>query len=66
MVSVRAVIERLCKLASVEPKIEIDPSLVREGDPIEIRGDASLARTLVGWQPSIPIQQTLIDVLAAL
>jgi GDP-4-dehydro-6-deoxy-D-mannose reductase len=65
-VTVRSIIERLCALAGVQPSVEIDPSLVRAGDPAEIRGDATLVRGLVGWQPCIPMQQTLIDVLAAL
>jgi GDP-4-dehydro-6-deoxy-D-mannose reductase len=64
--TVRWVIERLCTLAGIQSTIEIDPSLVRDGDPTEIRGDATLVRSLVGWQPRIPIQQTLVDVLAAL
>ena len=59
-------IERLCALAGVTPVIEIDQSLVRADDPAEIRGDATLIRQLVGWQPAIPLEQTLRDVLAAL
>ena len=66
VVTVRQVIERLCALAGVTPMIEIDQSLVRDGDPPEIRGDATLIRQLVGWRPQIPLQQTLADVLAAL
>jgi nucleoside-diphosphate-sugar epimerase len=46
--------------------IEIDQSLVRSDDPAEIRGDAALIRQLVGWQPRIPLDQTLVDILAAL
>jgi GDP-4-dehydro-6-deoxy-D-mannose reductase len=64
VVTVRSVIERLCSLAGVSPVIEIDQSLVRAYDPIEIRGDAALIRKLVGWQPRIPLEQTLVDVLA--
>ena len=63
-VTVRDIIERLCALAGVAPVIEIDQSLVRADDPAEVRGDATLIRQLVGWQPRIPRQQTLIDVLA--
>jgi GDP-4-dehydro-6-deoxy-D-mannose reductase len=63
-VTVREVIERLCALAGVTPLIEIEQSLVRGGDPPEIRGDATLIRQLVGWQPQIPLQQTLKDLLA--
>jgi len=65
-VTVRFVIERLCALVGVTPAIDIDQSLVRTGDPIEIRGDASLIHQLVGWHPRIPLGQTLEDLLATL
>ena len=64
VVTVRSVIERLCALAGVTPVIKIDQSLVRADDPIEIRGDATLIRQLVGWDARIPLQQTLVDILA--
>ncbi len=63
-VTVREVIERLCTLAGVAPVIEKEQSLVRAGDPTEISGDASLIGQLVGWQPRISLEQTLVDVLA--
>ena len=65
-VTVRFIIERLCALTGVAPVIEIDSSLVRAGDPGEIRGDASLIHQLVSWQPRIPLDQTLTDLLADL
>jgi GDP-4-dehydro-6-deoxy-D-mannose reductase len=65
VVTVRSVIERLCALAGVSPVIEIDQSLIRTNDPIEIRGDTTLIRRLVGWEARIPLQQTLVDILAA-
>jgi GDP-4-dehydro-6-deoxy-D-mannose reductase len=64
VVSVRYVIERLASLAGITPVVEIDQSLVRADDPVEIRGDASLIRKLVGWEPHIELQQTLTDLLA--
>jgi len=63
-VTVRSVIERLCALAGVTPVIKIDQSLIRANDPIEIRGDTTLIRQLVGWEARIPLQQTLVDILA--
>src|ERR1035437_9795052 len=66
VVTVRSVIGRLSVLAGVVPVIEIDPALVRADDPVEIRGDAALIRRIVGWQPVIPFDQTLRDVLATL
>jgi GDP-4-dehydro-6-deoxy-D-mannose reductase len=64
--TVREVIERLCALAGVPPVVGIDQSLVRSNDPIEIRGDSTLIRELVGWVPSIPLERTLRDLLASL
>jgi GDP-4-dehydro-6-deoxy-D-mannose reductase len=64
VVTVREVIERLAALAGVTPVIAIDPSLVRANDPAEIRGDAGLIRELVGWRCEIPLEQTLVDLLA--
>lgn len=64
VVTVRSVILRLCALAGVTPAIKIDPSLVRVDDPPEIRGDSELIRQLVGWKPCIPLERTLVDVLA--
>jgi GDP-4-dehydro-6-deoxy-D-mannose reductase len=65
-VTIRSVVERLAALAGVEPVIEIDPSLVRPDDPAEIRGDAGLLRRLTGWQPVIPLERTLADVLGSI
>ena len=63
--AIREVVDELCRLAGVEPRIEVDPSLVRADDPPEIRGDASALRALTGWEPDIPLSRTLADVLAA-
>lgn len=63
-VTVRSVIDRLCTLTGVTPRVEIDQALVRVSDPPEIRGDAALLHRLVAWQPLIPLDQTLVDILA--
>jgi hypothetical protein len=41
-VAIRWVLEELCRLARVQPPIRLDPTLQREDDPFEIRGDCSL------------------------
>lgn len=64
VVTVRWVIEQLCALAGVQPALEVDGSLVRACDPVEIAGDASLLNSLTGWRPTIPLEQTLADVLS--
>jgi GDP-4-dehydro-6-deoxy-D-mannose reductase len=63
-VSIRLIIDQLCELADVLPRIEVDESLVRADDPVEICGDASLLTQLTGWRPEIPLRTTLTDVLA--
>jgi GDP-4-dehydro-6-deoxy-D-mannose reductase len=64
VVTVRWVIEQLCALAGVKLALEVDSSLVRASDPVEIAGDSSLLTSLTGWRPTIPLEQTLADVLS--
>jgi GDP-4-dehydro-6-deoxy-D-mannose reductase len=61
-VPVRRILETLCRLADVEPRVEADPALVRPDDPPEIRGDASRLQALTGWRPERPLEATLGDV----
>ena len=65
-VSIRAVLETLCRLAGVEAEAVVDPSLVRPDDPLEIVGDASALRALTGWKPEIALEQTLSDLLISI
>jgi GDP-4-dehydro-6-deoxy-D-mannose reductase len=62
-VAIRDIIGRLAALAGVAVEIEMDPALVRPGDPAEIRGDASLIAAAVGWRPTLDLDETLADVL---
>ena len=63
-VSIRSLIADLCDLAGVPAQIEIDATLTRADDPLEIRGDATQLTQLTGWRREIPLRQTLADVLA--
>lgn len=65
-VSVADMVERMLAIAGAELDVEIDPELAR---PIEIPrlvGDNSRLRAATGWQPEIPLDQTLADVLTDL
>jgi GDP-4-dehydro-6-deoxy-D-mannose reductase len=64
-ISIRWIAEELCRLAGVEPRLRVDPALVRRVDQLEVRGDPSQISTLVGWQATTPMKQTLADVWAA-
>ena len=62
-VAIRKIVEGLAAIAGVELRVEVDPALVRHDDPPEIRGDASLIASDLGWRPTIPLDVTLRDVL---
>lgn len=60
---IREMLERLIKLASVEVKIETDPERLRPSDVEILIGDASKFKADTGWEPRIPFDQTLRDLL---
>jgi nucleoside-diphosphate-sugar epimerase len=55
-------LERLCKLAKLAPRIEVDPARVRPTD-VSV-GDASRLRAASGWAPRVPLDTTLEQLLA--
>ncbi|HVF73738.1 MAG TPA: GDP-mannose 4,6-dehydratase [Acidimicrobiales bacterium] len=63
-VMVADLVEQMTTIAGVTLRLEADPELVRPVDVPVMRGDASRLHALTGWQPEIPIEQTLADVLA--
>jgi GDPmannose 4,6-dehydratase len=40
-----------------EPLVVVDPEFVRPADPTELVGDATLARTALGWSPSVEFDE---------
>jgi GDP-4-dehydro-6-deoxy-D-mannose reductase len=60
--SIRHILEVLCAQAGLRPEFKVDPALVREEDPPEIRGDASLIGQLTGWRPELALDRTLGDI----
>jgi GDP-4-dehydro-6-deoxy-D-mannose reductase len=63
-VLIRDMIDTLAEAAGTSVTIEVDPSLLRLDDPPEIVGDHGLLTSLTGWEPAIPLRQTLWDVMA--
>jgi GDP-4-dehydro-6-deoxy-D-mannose reductase len=43
--------------------VEIDPARLRPSDVEVLLGDASKFRARTGWEPKIPLEQTLADSL---
>ena len=63
MTPVREILDTLCDLAGVRPRIEIDPARFRPTDDRPAY-DTTRIRTHVGWQPEIPLRRTLESVYA--
>ena len=63
LMPVRDLLDGLCDVAQVRPQVEIDPALFR---PDENRPsyDTARIRAHVGWEPEIPLRQTLEAVYA--
>jgi GDP-4-dehydro-6-deoxy-D-mannose reductase len=61
-VAIRWIVEELCRLAGVEPRVRVDPKLVRATDPPDIRGDSSVLHSMTGWQPEWTLEATLRSV----
>jgi GDP-4-dehydro-6-deoxy-D-mannose reductase len=58
------VLHALLTIAGVQAEIQTDATRLRPGDIPRAAGDATLARRVLGWEPQIPWQQTLTDVLS--
>ncbi|WP_274628434.1 GDP-mannose 4,6-dehydratase [Arvimicrobium flavum] len=62
-IKIGEIAERLRSLAKVRIDIEVDAARVRANDIKRTLGDAQRAKAVLGWEPSIPIEETLKDVL---
>jgi GDP-4-dehydro-6-deoxy-D-mannose reductase len=65
IVEMREVLELLVGLAEAPIGVEADPARVRPADLPVVCGDASRLRDTTGWEPTIPLEQTLVDTLDA-
>jgi GDP-4-dehydro-6-deoxy-D-mannose reductase len=59
--------EHVAMLASLIAPIrvvhEVDPARVRAHEVMDLRGDFSRLRAATGWEPSIPLRQTMADTI---
>jgi GDP-4-dehydro-6-deoxy-D-mannose reductase len=62
-IRIREMLDRVIALADVEVKIEVDPERLRPSDVEILIGDSSKFRADTGWEPRIPFEQTLRDLL---
>lgn len=62
-VSIQEILDQLLAMSTIEVKVEQDPERLRPHDVAGLVGDATKLRTATGWQPQIPLTQTLKDIL---
>jgi GDP-4-dehydro-6-deoxy-D-mannose reductase len=62
--SMKSVLDALVARARVDVRVEIDPSLLRPSDTPVLLGDSTRLRAATGWQPHIPFERTLDDLLS--
>ncbi|HEX2642857.1 MAG TPA: GDP-mannose 4,6-dehydratase [Thermoanaerobaculia bacterium] len=63
-IRISELLDRIIKLAKVDVRIEVDPDRLRPSDVEILIGDASKFKADTGWEPRIPFEQTLDDLLA--
>lgn len=61
--SIREVLERLLALSTATVITREDPARLRPSDVPVLIGDASKLRAATNWQPTIPVEQSLLDAL---
>ncbi len=61
--AIQELLDILLSYSQVEMAVERDPARLRPSDVPDARCDASKFRALTGWQPTIPLETTLRDVL---
>jgi len=62
-VTIRELLDRLLALSDTEVEVQVDPDRLRPSDVEILLGDYSKFRSDTGWEPSIPLEQTLKDTL---
>ncbi len=63
-ISIAELAERLVAMADRPLRLEVDPALFRPVEVPALRGDGSRLVGDTGWQPTIPLDQTLAEMLA--
>jgi GDP-4-dehydro-6-deoxy-D-mannose reductase len=61
--STSELVAALATAAGVRVQHEIDPALLRPHEVMELRGSYDVLRDATGWEPEIPLEQTLSDAL---
>jgi len=61
--SAQEILDKLLALTEADVRIEVDPLRLRPSDVMILLSDCSKFRTISGWEPRIPFEQSLQDLL---
>jgi GDP-4-dehydro-6-deoxy-D-mannose reductase len=61
--SIQSLLDHLLAYSDREIEVVVDPDRLRPGDMPILRGDYTRLKQATGWQPQIPFEQTLADIL---
>ena len=61
--AIKALLDHLISLSTVEIQVKQDPARLRPSDIPFLCGDSTLFRSETGWEPQIPFERTLQDLL---
>ena len=50
-------------MAPIEVQCTVDPARVRASEVMDLRGDPAALRAVTGWEPRIPLRQTMADTI---
>lgn len=62
-VAIRHLLDTLLGFSRKEIEVKTDSTLLRKGEIKVLFGDPTLFNSATGWQPEIPLEQTLADIL---
>jgi len=61
--SIQYLMETLIKLSRVPIEVRVDQARMLPADIPDIRGDSTQLRQATGWEPTIPFERSLNDIL---
>jgi GDP-4-dehydro-6-deoxy-D-mannose reductase len=61
--SMKEILDMLLSMSKIKVKVEVDPQRLRPSDVPVLLSDCTKLKELTGWQPKIPIRQSLEDLL---
>jgi len=62
-ITIRDMLQKILDRSRVEVRVEVDPARLRPSDVEVLLGDATKFRAATGWEPRIPLDQTIGDTL---